>query len=280
MQEPCTDPGAGATGPPAAAPIAPWPRWGGGGPPSGWHGAAIRAGFGAEIGGPIVVKIGGSLLGRRGWPALVAALAASLADPPGDPRADPPGDPRADPPGDPPGGGREAAPGLARGGAGGGRCRLFVVGGGAIVDGLRAIDAAAPRDQALVHALAIDAMRLTARLVADAMGLPFAAAPSPTAAAVVLDVPAWLAVGDRGRTLPAGWGVTSDSIAARVAVEHGAALLLAKSVPPSPCPVGDLARLVAAGWVDDHFAAAADPLASIAWAAPIRPAKSRGPKVA
>jgi hypothetical protein len=176
---------------------------------------------------PTVVKIGGSLLVRPDWPRLVSALVASAAPLP---------------------------------------C-LVVVGGGPVVDGLRAIDAAASRPAPLMHELAIDAMRLTARLVADALELPLIAEPEATISRGVLDVPAWLSAGGRAAGLPAGWGVTSDSIAARVAVVHGFTLVLAKSVAPPPCP-GGLVALAAAGWVDDHFPLAADPLATIGWAVP------------
>jgi len=224
-----------------AAPLAPPMPWGDP-PPRGWEGGMLRR---AAPAGPLVLKIGGSLLVRRDWPALVAGLVATVSRP-------------------------AAASGAARARGGGGRSLIVVVGGGAIVDGLRAIDAAAPRDERLVHELAIEAMRLTARLVADATGLPIAAAAAEPAAALVLDVPAWLAAGDRAAALPAGWHVTSDSIAALVAVTHDAGLLMAKSLPPPPCPAGDpgLGHLAAAGWVDDHFAAAAGPLRSIGWAAP------------
>lgn len=146
--------------------------------------------------------------------------------------------------------------------------RLLVVGGGAVVDGLRAIDAATPRPAPLMHRLAIDAMRLTARLVADAVGLPLVTEP-PRGGHGVLDVPAWLAADDRrSASLPEGWGVTSDSIAALVAVTHARGLMLAKTVPPPPCPDG-LAALSAAGWVDEHFAVVAEPLPTIGWCAPL-----------
>jgi hypothetical protein len=78
-----------------------------------------------------------------------------------------------------------------------------------------------------------------------------------------------LARDGRGLSLPSGWQVTSDSIAARVADVHGAGLLLVKSRPP-PCPEsGDpLGMLAAAGWVDDYFPEAAGKLGEIRWAAP------------
>jgi aspartokinase-like uncharacterized kinase len=68
-------------------------------------------------------------------------------------------------------------------------------------------------------------------------------------------------------TLPIGWRVTSDSIAAAVAATVGAELILAKRVPP-PGPASDLESLAAAGWVDEHFPTAARGLGGIGWAAP------------
>lgn len=141
-----------------------------------------------------------------------------------------------------------------------------IVGGGAVVDGLRTIDAAGPRPVALLHRLAIDAMALTARLVADAIAAPLAAEPARATRVVVLDVPAWLAREGRFSLLPEGWHVTSDSIAALVAATIDATLVLAKSVPP---PGGaDLKTLAEAGWVDPHFPAVAARVPAIHWAAP------------
>jgi hypothetical protein len=178
----------------------------------------------------VVLKVGGSLLSRPAWPALLVPLLAAC----------------------------------------GPRSCCLVVGGGAVVDGLRTLDRVAAQSPELMHTLAIDGMRLTARIVAEAIHLPLTAMPPDQGRVTVLDVPAWLAEGVRSASLPIGWGVTSDAIAARVAVEHGGSLLLAKSVPPPPCPGGvdPLATLAQAGWVDDHFPIAAGPLVTIEWAAP------------
>ena len=142
-----------------------------------------------------------------------------------------------------------------------------VVGGGAVVDALRSIDGVNPRPADLMHRLAIDAMGLTGRLVADAISGTFAAEPARTQAPVVLDAAAWLSRGGCLFELPAGWHVTSDSIAAAVAVSCGAHLLLAKSVHP-PCPASRLIDLSEAGWVDQQFPVAAAPVVVIQWAAP------------
>jgi len=178
----------------------------------------------------LVLKVGGSLLSQPAWPALLVPLLTACGPRP---------------------------------------CCL-VVGGGAVVDGLRTLDRIMPQSPALMHELAIDAMRLTARLVAESIGLPLSATRPDHGKVTVLDVSAWLAVGTRAESLPIGWQVTSDAIAARVAVEYDGGLLLAKSVPPPPCPdrVDPLVSLAQAGWVDDHFPIAAASLGSIEWAAP------------
>lgn len=142
----------------------------------------------------------------------------------------------------------------------------LVVGGGPLLDGLRLIDLVRPGPPAAVHWLAVDAMGLTARLVAAEAGLPLTAFPADRGV-VVLDVAAWLRGAGCRADLPAGWDVTSDSIAAAVARSLRASLLLAKSVAP-PSVGGDLGLLAAADWVDRHFPVAARTLATIAWAAP------------
>ena len=203
---------------------------------AGWRAGILRGLRGADDlsprgAGPLVLKVGGSLLSRPDWPMLLASLIAAR----------------------------------------GYKACCLVVGGGAVVDGLRSLDQILPQSPQLMHDLAIDAMRLTARLVAVAVDVSMVAEP-PDDGVAVLDVPAWLAVGSRATALPVGWRVTSDAIAATVAVDWGSRLLLAKSVPPPPCPddADLLSSLGRAGWVDEHFPVAARPLATIEWAAPTR----------
>jgi hypothetical protein len=115
--------------------------------------------------------------------------------------------------------------------------------------------------------LAIESLRLSATLVAASLSLPRSRAPGRAAPACVLDAAGWLSGAGRRHSLPVGWQVTSDSIAAAVATANRADLLLAKRVPP-PGPASDLESLAAAGWVDEHFPTAARGLGGIGWAAP------------
>jgi dihydroneopterin aldolase len=189
-------------------------------------------------GGLAVLKVGGSLLSWPEWPGLLDGLVAGMGD----------------------------------------RGLAIVVGGGAVVEGLRAIDAAAPQPPQVMHELAIDAMHMMADLVSRVTGLPIRSVPQGEADACVIDVPVWLLDGMRSADLPAGWEVTSDSIAARVASEYGADLLLAKSVPPPEALLGKgLDTLAQSGWVDCFFPTAAKHLDHIAWAAPM-PTKTTRPR--
>ena len=194
---------------------------------------------------PLVIKLGGSLLSQPGWPQGIAELLRAIA-------AVSPADSAASQPAHFP--------------------ALLVVGGGSVVEGLRQIDAAGPQPAELMHALAIEMMGITARLVAAATGLPLVTA-WPTAGArgaCLLDVPQWLAENQRLLRLPVGWEVTSDSIAARVAAAHRGKLLLVKSVPPPSLSASQnqLEELANAGWVDSYFPSAAAGLPAISWAAP------------
>ncbi len=143
---------------------------------------------------------------------------------------------------------------------------LIVVGGGAVVDGLRAIDAASPQPDWLMDDLAIDAMSLTAQLVAHALDLVTTDSPHARSPAV-LDIAAWLRTTPAPPELPATWDVTSDSIAAALANSTGSDLILAKSTPP-PRDASSLQALANSGWVDAWFPNAAADIATIAWAAP------------
>lgn len=177
----------------------------------------------------LVLKVGGSLLSWQDWPRLLDRLVAGVGDVP-----------------------------LA-----------IVVGGGSVVDGLRQIDAAAPQPAKLMHDLALDCMHTLAQLVAKSTGLPLSANPALTGAACVLDAPTWVLTQPAAAALPASWDVTSDSIAALLARENNAALLLAKSAAPPATGCGvSLESLTTSGWIDRYFPTAATGLKEIYWTAP------------
>lgn len=189
-----------------------------------WKFGAIRGAAAASSLPSPVLKVGGSLLVKPGWPDILKDLLAAIEQP------------------------------------------LLVVGGGAVVDGLRVIDAASPRPSWLMDDLAIDAMSLTARIVADALDVTVVDSPHARVPAV-LDVAAWLRTTPARPDLPASWDVTSDSIAAAVATASGRDLIIAKCVPP-PGDGVTLQALADAGWVDPWFPQAAPRIGCIAWAAP------------
>jgi hypothetical protein len=145
----------------------------------------------------------------------------------------------------------------------------ILVGGGPIVNGLRRLDSTFAQPAERMHRLAIRAMGVTALMVAEELGLPMCGEPTPSASHRVIRPEAWFVHGCFDH-LPASWEVTSDSLAAAIAVTTKQPLLLAKSVPP-PCSWQRLSLngLAEAGWVDRQFPIVAASLPGIAWAAPI-----------
>lgn len=194
-----------------------------------WIRGCLRRSEGGFSTEALVLKVGGSLLSWQDWPRLLDRLVAGVGDVP-----------------------------LA-----------IVVGGGSVVDGLRQIDAAAPQPAKLMHDLALDCMHTLAQLVAKSTGLPLSANPALTGAACVLDAPTWVLTQPAAAALPASWDVTSDSIAALLARENNAALLLAKSAAPPATGCGvSLESLTTSGWIDRYFPTAATGLKEIYWTAP------------
>ncbi|MDF2619260.1 MAG: aspartate/glutamate/uridylate kinase [Xanthobacteraceae bacterium] len=162
---------------------------------------------------PEIVKLGGSLLGDERLPALLVALA------------------------------RRGAP------------LVLVAGGGPLADGVRALQPRLGLSDAACHRMAILAMEQTAIAFADlAPDLMLADTPEAIADAhaqgcAALWLPARMALA--ARELPESWDLTSDSLAAWLAAELGAArLTLVKSTPASgPTP----ADWAASGLVDPLF---------------------------
>jgi aspartokinase-like uncharacterized kinase len=173
-----------------------------------------------------VVKLGGSLLD---WSELIARLRAWLAD---------------------------QSPAV----------HVLIVGGGALVDKLRELDAVNAFAAETSHHLAIRAMSVTAGAVAEQL---------PEATLVdaieqldlhdsktlqILDAEQFLSQQHgTSEALPASWDVTSDSIAARVATALGAEelVLLKSCLPDGPA---DLESLAHSGYADAYFPRAAQSL--------------------
>lgn len=149
---------------------------------------------------------------------------------------------------------------------------LIVVGGGCWVDAVREADERHSLGEEASHWLAIDALRITARLAGLVLGLPVVAQlplecpgflaeheAESGARISILDVSQWLRDTEwqlPGHVLPHTWNVTADSIAARVAdVWQAHELVLCKSVSVVD-PLPHLTELVAQGVVDAEFPAA------------------------
>lgn len=159
---------------------------------------------------------------------------------------------------------------------------VLIVGGGRLVDGLRELDAAHHLPPEQSHWLAIDLMSITARVAAALVHeayftdqideLQSDAAPN----LIVFDPASFLRFVEPTLPPPAllrDWTVTSDSIAARIAVAIGAReLVLLKSASPTdgrqsqvdgqrytagPARSHDLLSLAKAGYVDEFFPQAA-----------------------
>ena len=137
---------------------------------------------------------------------------------------------------------------------------VILAGGGPLVDGLRVIDANSSLPAPLMHNLALEAMGITAQLLAATLKLPLAEEETGVSP-VVLDI----RKRDTTGSLPHSWDTTSDSIAAAIATSTESALLLVKSTPP---PTDDFECLASTGWVDQSFQTACIDLEDIRWAAP------------
>jgi len=181
-----------------------------------------------------VVKVGGSLLD---WPELPAALNRWLA-------AQPPA------------------------------CDILVCGGGLLTDAIRAADRRFQLGEEQAHWLCIDALAVSARLLAALLpsaslcgDFRFLAARSRTGppSRVVFDAGEFLRRHEPalpGTPIPHSWSATTDSIAARLAsVLVADELVLLKSADPPALPAA--ADWAAAGYVDAHFPVAAGGLGRV-----------------
>jgi aspartokinase-like uncharacterized kinase len=136
---------------------------------------------------------------------------------------------------------------------------VLLVGGGALADVLRRQHAIRPLNEVAAHWACIELMAINARLVSAELNLPTVKYSDlrSDVHAQFLDVIDFMENVEpimAGRKLPAGWLVSSDSIAARMAIVLDAdELLLLKS---SECPRqfdADLSRLAATGYIDEFL---------------------------
>ncbi|MCH2183458.1 MAG: hypothetical protein MK108_15775 [Mariniblastus sp.] len=134
------------------------------------------------------------------------------------------------------------------------RRHILLAGGGKLVDQVRQGYRQGLVDETEAHWMAIECMSLTARLLQRWLEIPLVAHPEQVAASpaanLVMDVEPWL---KRGSSLPVGWSVTSDSIAAQLTLDLGAdELLLLKSCPITPATVS-IDSLIEQGTLDRQF---------------------------
>ncbi|WP_145263105.1 hypothetical protein [Planctomycetes bacterium Pan216] len=136
---------------------------------------------------------------------------------------------------------------------------LLVPGGGELANHLRNLSQSWSTKQSSAHWAAIDVMSAHTRMLADLLDRH---RDTIGRAHRVLDPGPLLRI-DAGRTLPMNWEVTSDSIAAWLALQMNAVeLLLLKSVGGSePLKIADA---VSRGWVDPVFPAVASRL-TVSW---------------
>lgn len=136
------------------------------------------------------------------------------------------------------------------------RC-IVVAGGGASADEVRALQARWRFDDRLAHELALDTMRMHARLLCGLAPALRACSVTRTAqlssmaeGALVWSPPVDFAPSG----LPASWAVTSDSIALWLAQALDARLvLLVKSLPSAALHAQAAVDCAAQGIVDDYF---------------------------
>jgi len=153
---------------------------------------------------------------------------------------------------------------------------VLICGGGPLADAVRQIDGRHKLDAAEVHRRCLEVLSITARLLAQLLpGFPLTGDFGrlrdrlATPGATLFDVREFIETSEptlQGTPLPAGWEVTSDAIAARVAQVLKGDVYLLKSSPP---PSDSLAEATAAGYVD-KFLPRVTPLAGNLFAVDLR----------
>jgi aspartokinase-like uncharacterized kinase len=147
---------------------------------------------------------------------------------------------------------------------------VYIAGGGPWADAIRAAAHRYRLSQRAAHWLSIDAMGVTARLLAElfssaSLTRDLNEVRQASGKPMILDVEHFLRHEEPsmgGTPLPGSWHVTSDSIAARVALALGAReLILLKSALPG-C-AATLQQMADQGYVDGFFPTAAASIATV-----------------
>ncbi len=135
---------------------------------------------------------------------------------------------------------------------------IFVAGGGDLVEAIRRLHAAEPMSEERAHWLCLDAMDLMAhvlhqRLTRSSLCTSLSQIREQKAKLTIFKLSEWMKLLEptscySGTRLPESWDVSSDSIAARLAICTGAdELVFLKSADP---PSRDLQELSKLGYVD------------------------------
>lgn len=137
---------------------------------------------------------------------------------------------------------------------------VFIAGGGELVEAIRRIDTVQPLSEECAHYLCLDAMDIMAKLLhhllpKSSLCTSLNQVREEKAELMIFQLSMWLQFVEPscypGTKLPESWDVTSDSIAARLAICTGAdELVLLKSADP---PSRDLQELSDVGYVDNFF---------------------------
>lgn len=151
---------------------------------------------------------------------------------------------------------------------------VLVVGGGKLVDTVRRWNTQFPLDEETAHWICVDLMSVNSRLLQSRMpGLSLTddvlmlKSRLEISGATFFDASSWLREYEPhlpGQTLPASWGVTSDTITGRLAVGLQASeLVLLKSRLPDGNTGLSIPELVATGMVDSAFGAFVEELPKV-----------------
>ena len=148
---------------------------------------------------------------------------------------------------------------------------VLVVGGGQLADEVRSWHQQSPLREEAAHWMCVDVLTVTAHLLHDRLPeIPLVEDGHwllqrvGDQACTIFGPATWMRVEEPrlpGTSLPASWDVTSDSIAARLAIGLVASELVLMKAKPAPCD--DLSRLSEQGYVDAFIPRLKDELPAV-----------------